>query len=985
MEIAYLKELGFRIEENIDELKISKGKVELEKDGETSKIIEPDLRYYWDGERFGLHVSDYYKLDFNEIIASLIIYEDQRLLNCLYLLYICRTNIKSFIPSLKNSKLTFFNLSSNKDLEFVNLSELVNLQDLGISFCPNLAKIEFNNSYPLLEKLDISNCNLTELDVSNLKSLQYLNVSKNRIEELDIPKSSSLKYFFGKGNPKLNISKWPLELNVISIFETDRNLALGDDLLDILKLNDENLQVRLNAYLKQIQKGKESGIGCKLIFIGNSTVGKSTLRRILMSDEGKEEEEAKKGGDSTHGVEVFEPILKLGKIPLSVQGFDFGGQDYFHSTQVPFISHNSLNILVYGEVRDENDTEILNAYQFGTKRVGEREEVIYPINYWIGSLKKNNVLQLESEEEVGKFLEHRKHENITYSLDGLKVSLGKEEKQIYLGESDLALIQNLRSNGISQEINNLNIKSQEYVSVLDFTSFNLHNRAKEVKEWLVRVIEKHAAGRPLIYLKTDHELINWFKEQDKVVYQIKELFNEKFIEEQYIIESDLTEALKRIHSHNFGYYFEINGSDPVYINKISEFSKWIHDDILTKEFVKENNGYFKLEDLNLTNGAKEHQTELIAFLEKHNIIFEIKNASNKWVAPAYLPKVQSQSEKLLLQSFGKPDCIFEFEGFFHSNIILMLIDKFEEQLVLDPIRKEYLLWKNKVIFYQKSQNEKAYLFIELKYPGDDGFEGYFPQLCIARNASGFIMDGKFKDIFDYVRKEVINFEPKISIKTRYEDYIPFECLNQRNHFEGKNRSNLIFHNQTIYSAYDFRHLLDNQLHNPVKVFLGYSQLDISYLNELLVHLKPYEKQGEIVVYYDKDLKMGEIWDEELKHQLSTCDVLLCLVTANMLATDYVVDMEIPLAVHHKLKIVPILLSECNWNYSKINNGENLISPNQIYDKAKPLPATSYERQKIWSEIVMNLVNIKSNGTNPPNGSASPDEHLSGTDKTDVGE
>lgn len=983
MDIDFLNKQGFKEVGNIEELKTSVGKVVFDKDGRTSRLSEPDLRYFWDGERFGLHVSDGRNTLFDSLLFE---YDKFKFYDNCEVLYLSRNNITNFeIPTESFKKLKYLNLSNNEELINVSLNSFTNLFELYLNGCPLLKQLKFQGNFPNLKKLEIIKSGLIIFYIEKCKNLEYLNISNNLIKEVSLLGLNKLKYFFGCGNP-INFIKWPIELKNISVFQIDGSEGFGDDLNVILELSDNELQTRLNAYLKQLNlKGSTFRIGCKLIFIGNTTAGKSTLRRIFLSEEGDEFTAAKEIEYSTHGVKIFTKSIKLETTEIEIQGFDFGGQDYYHATHLPFISHNALNILVYGFIGKIEDYKPESAYSFGIKEVEDKEEIIYPINYWIGSLKKNKVLELQNEDELGSFLEHRIHEDEKYELDGFKIFENKEKREVYLKETNLELIQNLHENGKYQELNNLEIKQKSYVSVGDIVSFNFHQNPIKVKEWLIEKIQNHSVTRPFLY--TDNALIEWFKEQSEVIFEISDLYLKIVDLGFYINEQELIQALKRIHSHNFGFLFEFerNEKSPFYINKLEKFSEWIHSSILTKNLINEDSGYFTLEKLNLESEALEHQDKIIGFLEANNVIFKVRN-EQKWVAPAYLPNQQTQAEKLLLESFENPECIFEFEGFFHSNIILMIIDKFEANLVLDPKEKQYIIWKNKVILHQKTDKSKAYLLIELKYPGDSDFKNKLPQLAISRNSSGFVKDSIFEIVFDFVKKQLENFTPKISIKTRFGSYIPFECLFQKNNIDGKERSNLIFHDQTIYSIYDFRHFWKGKQTEPTKIFIGYSKFDIEYVEEFILHLKPYENQGDIVLFYDKDLKMGDKWDEELKHQLTHSDLLVCIVTPNMLNTKYVVDLEIPLAHQEKVEIVPIILEDCNWAYQKLNNGLNLLVENNAYCKAEVLPAEKHSRQKNWKDIAEKLANktSKTNGTNPPSSITSSDDSETGHHQTNGG-
>ena len=110
MKIEHLERLSFKEEEkDINHLKITLGSVEFYKSkidyGKSSQVTTPDLRYYWDGSRFGLHVSDF---DYSGTGLSVLEGIEAQILEKLEVLYFCRTKID--VLNIKE----FFFLQSSK-------------------------------------------------------------------------------------------------------------------------------------------------------------------------------------------------------------------------------------------------------------------------------------------------------------------------------------------------------------------------------------------------------------------------------------------------------------------------------------------------------------------------------------------------------------------------------------------------------------------------------------------------------------------------------------------------------------------------------------------------------------------------------------------------------------------------------------------------------------------------------------------------------
>ena len=77
------------------------------------------------------------------------------------------------------------------------------------------------------------------------------------------------------------------------------------------------------------------------------------------------------------------------------------------------------------------------------------------------------------------------------------------------------------------------------------------------------------------------------------------------------------------------------------------------------------------------------------------------------------------------------------------------------------------------------------------------------------------------------------------------------------------------------------------------VFISYSHSDREYLDRLLVHLKPLEKDGRIDLWVDTRLRAGDRWKKEIEKALNRANVAVLLVSADFLASDFITDNELP--------------------------------------------------------------------------------------------
>lgn len=134
------------------------------------------------------------------------------------------------------------------------------------------------------------------------------------------------------------------------------------------------------------------------------------------------------------------------------------------------------------------------------------------------------------------------------------------------------------------------------------------------------------------------------------------------------------------------------------------------------------------------------------------------------------------------------------------------------------------------------------------------------------------------------------------------------------------------------------------------IFISYSHKDKKYLDRLMVHLRPLEKDGLIDLWVDTKLKSGDKWEVEIGNALKHTHAAILLVSADFLASGFIVDNELPpllkKAERDGTKIIPVIVKPCRFARDK-----NLSMFQAINDPSKPIiKLSSAEREKIYDRI-----------------------------------
>lgn len=102
----------------------------------------------------------------------------------------------------------------------------------------------------------------------------------------------------------------------------------------------------------------------------------------------------------------------------------------------------------------------------------------------------------------------------------------------------------------------------------------------------------------------------------------------------------------------------------------------------------------------------------------------------------------------------------------------------------------------------------------------------------------------------------------------------------------------------------------------VRVFFSYSHDDEAQRGQLDKHLASLKRQDLIAAWHDRKLLAGEHIDDTIRRELETADIILFLVSASFLASDYCYTREMQQALERhargEARVVPVILRSCDW-------------------------------------------------------------------------
>ncbi|MCK9565105.1 MAG: right-handed parallel beta-helix repeat-containing protein [Methanothrix sp.] len=102
----------------------------------------------------------------------------------------------------------------------------------------------------------------------------------------------------------------------------------------------------------------------------------------------------------------------------------------------------------------------------------------------------------------------------------------------------------------------------------------------------------------------------------------------------------------------------------------------------------------------------------------------------------------------------------------------------------------------------------------------------------------------------------------------------------------------------------------------VEVIISYSHKDEMLRDELEKHLSILKRQKLISTWYDRKIGAGEEWKGQIDEHLDSARIILLLISADFLASDYCYDIELKRAMERhesgQACVIPIILRPVEW-------------------------------------------------------------------------
>lgn len=123
------------------------------------------------------------------------------------------------------------------------------------------------------------------------------------------------------------------------------------------------------------------------------------------------------------------------------------------------------------------------------------------------------------------------------------------------------------------------------------------------------------------------------------------------------------------------------------------------------------------------------------------------------------------------------------------------------------------------------------------------------------------------------------------------------------------------------------------------IFISYARADQEWLERLLAYLKPLKHDAILEIWDDARIEMGIRWREQIEAELQAARVAVLLVSADYLASDYVMDRELPFLLEaardRGLHVLSVIVSPCRFERTPLRQFPAVNSPSSPLTSKSP--------------------------------------------------
>jgi internalin A len=813
-----------------------------------------------------------------------------------------------------------------------NLSVLHNLRELNISnnavsdLTPlgelgDLQLLQMNNNCvedlrPLshltnLRFLFASNNNIQNVEPIARLKLDALDLHSNRISDLRPLRSLINKigiHFSSWGVNTITIKNNPLTTPPADI------VVQGEkSVLNYFQQLDAEERVKLDAYENR---------DIKLILVGNSNVGKSTLAHWLLN------REVRHDIASTHWLKELEWSAQHNGDSYRVRIFDFGGQEYYHDTHPIFFTSNTAYIVLWDKQSNALQEQKIEQRQSD----GSLKEVVinnFPLAYWLDSITVHS--------RGGKTDPEKDIEAAKLALLGggpYQRNPRQSAPNLFFTQTtpqpSVLVVQNKVDTKSDRVFINEEYLASHYTNIAEFAPISVHHNIglSFLNESLFNVfktlavvqkypgawgIVKEALARGASQPRYTLSEFKTFCNEEVIKYANSRGIARKTLNEVLFTDSDVLQFAQFLRDIGLALYFPGNSqlSDRIYLDKINILGSVYK--LLEK--LESREGKFSAEDAAKVLGVSANDDRVIdtiGLMQQFKIIFPHPSGKG-YIAPLYLPKKPIYIVEMFRPLFHTPVYRYFFKTDINKNVVLEFFSRYGAHVLKDESGEgRNYFWRDGLIL--KGPSSQDLVMVEFISASKLNAQSSIDVYKIKGNEDETFL----KEVVKVLDELSEGWEAYPSVSCNGKDFVELREIR-----ENEKQGNWVFKHSTTGKYFKLAQF-KKYLAEPSKVkriFISYSKQDFAYVQRFIDHLAGMQRDGKVSHWFCSEMEAGAEWNPTIQKQMDEADIICFMISPNFMKTPFIQEHEVPKAFERKdrdpnFKIIPVILDFCRWKTTR---------------------------------------------------------------------
>lgn len=819
--------------------------------------------------------------------------------------------------SLNGMKIYHHNLFRLSELERLYLEETGLVELSFLNAFPKLKTLHLSGNY--IEKLNGIEA-LTDLECLVLQGNQIMDISPlsalGKLSQIDIS-NNQIKDFSPLSH--LIIEK---KHSVVYAFPDatvlENSIATGGNPwemppLEIMNAGGDTLR---NYLIEFTEKEQITNREIKLILVGNSTSGKSSLSKLLRTGQFDTQE------TTTHGIRSEE--WRPGNSRLKVQVWDFGGQEYYHATHRLFLSSRAVYLVLWDRGTNEGgfvDTDIY--YDQNGEPVKKTESLEhFPLAYWMDTIRfyarDSSIFTIQNKIDYYKPMDLPEGVRDTYEINP---------------EHVVSLSVKMASDRINSESLEENVEDKYFLKYKLFetmlkeelltnaNTFSMSKYWKQVRE----EIEILSKSETQLSRKAFEEICKKYDSNpnpELVLFYLKEMTG-------LVLFFQDNETLK----------------DKIFLRP-NEIHASIYQ-ILNYQ-IRENKGSFDLSHIQqILSCTAEESKEYAALMEQFELIFETEEG--KFIAPQYLPHSLEPAQVQMIEQFMnlEPAFVLKLPGFIPRS----LISRFISQKGAKAQKNIY--WKFGILYQESNVSVLVHAHYRTRtisvsvQPAEakikkEILKKVWENLCELIGKPGEWEISIEKDAFIPLT-DALKVE-----KTDESLFLPLTEIIQANKYGARTLLSKPW--ETEY----FRFLLPPAAKKSTQVFIACAAGDEAEYKEILEkHLSLLVRKEVIKTWDVEDIPPGADKNQEIEKNIENAGIILLLVSAAFMADELIWEKVLQKVLQKynsgESIVIPVYLRPCDislWDFGGLE-----MLPSTKDANGAPVPVSKMDKDEAFLEVV----------------------------------